>query len=186
MRGSPFGNPDASSWYPVFITTTFNHALGASHHTNLACEFLISCWQLKYYDEWRKAHATVFSKAHSHVSEIKRTSKSGKTVWTDLCTDWPRIWQESATQLGLGVHTLADIDSVLKMPSLAPSTFGSSAPKGCCIDAIDQWRTSIKGELRKIPSPLKFFSWFNASLGKGFMKVVWVAMLRIKCGNWKQ
>ena len=147
---SPVGNLDISFWRPVIITTTFNHALGMSYHANVACQLLISCWQLKYYDEWRKAHATAFSKALSHNSEIKRTSKSGKTVWSDPCTDWPRIWQEIATQLGPGVHTLANVDSILK----TPRTSGSS----CCIDAIDQWRTSIKGDLRKIPSPHKFFN----------------------------
>jgi hypothetical protein len=126
---------------------------------SLLPQHLIMPW-LEYYEEWRKAHAAAFSKALSHDSEITRTSKSGKTVWSDPCTDWPRLWQEIATQLGPGVHTLANIDSIfiLKTPKRVDSSSGSRSPKGCCIDAIDQWRTSIKGDLGKIPSPSKFFN----------------------------
>ena len=95
-------------------------------------------------------------KAVSHKNEVRLTTKLGKTVWSEQCTDWPRIWHEIATQLGAGVHTLANIDSILKMPST-----GNSSPKDCCVDAIIQWHTSIKGDLRKIPSPFKFFNWFR-------------------------
>jgi hypothetical protein len=126
-----------------------------SHLTDL---FTRTCGQLEYYEEWRKVHAAAFSKAPSHDSEIKRKSNSGKTVWSDPCTDWPLLWQEIATQLGAGVHTLASINSILKTPKRVDSPFGSRSPKGCCIDAIDQWRTSIEGDLGKIPSFAKFFN----------------------------
>ena len=156
VRCSPIGNPDISFWHPVIITSTVNHALGTSYHANVAFQLLISCWQLKYYEEWRKVHAVAFMKAVSHRNEVRLTTKLGKTVWSEQCTDWPCIWQEIATQLGAGVHTLANIHSILKTPST-----GNSSPKDCCVDAIVHWHTSIKGDLRKIQSPFKFFNWFR-------------------------
>ncbi|EDR06543.1 uncharacterized protein LACBIDRAFT_328778 [Laccaria bicolor S238N-H82] len=125
---------------------------------SLLPQHLIMPW-LEYYEEWRKAHAAAFSKALSHDSpEIVRKSNSGKTVYRDPCTDWPRLWQEIATQLGPGVHTLANIDSILKTPKRVDSLYGTSSPQNCCIDAIDEWCTSIKGDLGKIPRPSKFFN----------------------------
>jgi len=113
---------------------------------------------LQYYEEWRKVHAAAFSKAHSHDGEITRTSKSGKTVWAYPCADWPCLWQGIAAQLGQGIHTLANIDSILKTPKRRVDNWAeSSSPRGCCIDAIDQWRASIKGDVGKIPSFSNFF-----------------------------